>query len=164
MATFTKNYVEATPNTPILSSAWNENVYSTQERFQHHEHDGSGENGPQIGLSGLKTEVTDILTSSAGYEARITDLEAQIAELRKPAVISLSANTGSVGANIIIRGINFVAPVRVFFGSVEVPGGEAELMTNTTIRASVQTGGDGRVRVETDFGSASSAESFVVVP
>jgi len=163
MATFTKNYVEANANTPILSSAWNENVYSSQERFQKHDHTQVGDSGPKIGLGGLSTEVTDILTSAEGYEARIADLESQIAALRGPAVISLSANTGSAGNNIIIRGINFVAPLRVFFGAVEVPGGEIALMTNTTIRTAVQPGGDGNVRVETDFGSASSAESFVVV-
>ncbi len=163
MATFTKNYVEATPNTPILSSAWNENIDAGKQRFQGHEHNGDVDNGPQIGLSGLQTEVTDILTSAAGYEARIAELEARIAELRGPAVISLSTDTASVGSNVFIKGINFVAPLTVTFGTVPVPGGNMQLQSNTTIRVSVPAGGDGNVSVETPFGTAVSAEFFTTI-
>jgi hypothetical protein len=163
MATFTKDYKEATANTPILSSAWNDNIYATQERFQYHDHAEGGDNGPQIGRSGLKAEVTDVLDSVAEYEGKIADLETQVTELSKPAIISLSANTAAVGTTIFIKGINFVDPVTVTFGTVSVPNGDIELQTNTTIKAKVPAGGDGNVTVKTTFGTSVSAEFFSTI-
>lgn len=181
MATFAKTYIEAAPNTPILSSAWNENIDATKERFETHDHSGSGESGQQIRLNGLADEVKNefarkehfdthnhsggekgLQIGKEGLDSVVNSLLDQVAELGKPAVISLSVNTGSVGANIIIKGINFVAPVKVFFGSVEVPNTDVGLLSNTTISAKVPSGGEGNVTVETNFGAAASVEEFVL--
>ena len=195
MATFTKNYIDATPNTPILSTAWNDNIAATKERFNSHDHNngdgeseesgqkirlngladevknefagkahfethnhsGVGDNGPKIGKAGLQTEVTDLLD-------QIAALKTGLAELRKPAVISLSTDTAPEGATVFIKGINFVAPVTVRFGGVIVPPEDIVLQTNTTIKVnSVPRGSDGNVIVETTFGASASAEYFSTI-
>lgn len=83
MATFTKNFVEATPNTPILSSAWNENIGAAQERLQNHDHTEVGDNGPKIGISGLAGDVMakfdEMQNSINTLTAKIEALEAQLA-------------------------------------------------------------------------------------
>jgi hypothetical protein len=190
MATFTNNYETATADTPILSSAWNANIDATKERFEKHDHSGIGESGLQITLDGLADDVKNEFAGKAQFDThnhsggesgpqigragldsevdgllnKIAALETQVAELSKPAIISLSTDTAPVGATIFIKGINFVAPVTVTFGAVNIPVADIELQTNTTIKVnSVPAGGDGNVTVETTFGTSVSAEFFSTI-
>jgi hypothetical protein len=181
MATFTNNYETATANTPILSSAWNDNIEATKERFQKHDHNDEVDSGPQIGRSGLKAEVTDVLDSAAGYEARITELETQVADLTaQVAAITVSeapvitgfdytppANTGNP---VVIQGENFDTTMEnnvvMFFNgmAIETVGdvtAAAESELTVTVPSGAQTG---RVIVIVNGKVAISEDSIVIAP
>jgi hypothetical protein len=66
MANFETPYSSAQANQPILSSAWNQNIDATKERFRKHDHTGkdeTDENGPRITRDGLAPDIFKELAS-----------------------------------------------------------------------------------------------------
>lgn len=171
MATFTKNYVEATPNTPILSSAWNENVYSSQERFQKHDHTEVGDNGPKIGRAGLDTEVTDLLDQIAALETTVTNLQNSIGGILEQPIIDRITDTsdanimgGNIGDTIKIHGSNFYSPLTVRFKSIVVPEPQVVVAPDhnsitVTIPSNVDTGSQ---FISVSVGASAISGRFVI--
>jgi hypothetical protein len=173
------DYKTATPNTPILSSAWNDNIIATKERIQNHNHTG-GEFGEKITLDGLVDTIKDTITAAGGYETRIADLEAQVAALTSQvAAITVSeapAITGflytppvSTGNPVIIQGENFDATTKennivMFFNGKAIEAvGVVTAATVSELTVTVPTGAkSGRVIVIVNGKVAISTSSIVI--
>ena len=79
-----------------------------------------------------------------------------------PTITSFTPASGSAGTTVVIRGTNFQAPMSVIFA-----GNKAAVhgFNATQINADVPAGAlSGPIRVNTSYGSASTASGFTVTP
>jgi Leucine-rich repeat (LRR) protein len=76
--------------------------------------------------------------------------------------IGVEPAIGSTGTVVVINGLNFVGPVKVFFGDSIASG--VTVVSPTELRAVVGNGMTGKVRVETLGGATISALTFNYIP
>ncbi len=79
-----------------------------------------------------------------------------------PTITGFSPTSGKVGATVTLTGTNFSAPLTVIFG-----GNKAAVhgFTATVINATVPSGAlTGTIKVNTSYGSVSTASAFTVTP
>lgn len=172
MAPFTKDYVPASPNTPILASSWNSNNEANQQRFQLHEHNGIGENGPKIGTTGLDTNVNARLAKITDLEDAITEMKKKVDKLmgliKQPVINRITddkdntIDKGTMGGVIKIHGSDFYEPLTVRFKSIVVPADQITIdpghnFIKLTIPNTVESGSQ---YISVSVGNSAISEEF----
>jgi hypothetical protein len=181
MAEFEKSYSRAQANQPILSSAWNQNIEATRDRFRKHNHTGKGEddeNGPKITLDGLADTIRDTITAAGGYEARIAELKNKVEALtiqvaaitvsEAPIINGFDPQPADTRNPVVIQGENFDTTMEnnvvLFYNGKAIEAvGDVTAATGSELTVKVPTGAKpGRVIVIVNGKVAISTLSMVI--